>query len=152
MSKPKSRSPLSTVLQPTPISQQLLHRFQSDCAAVSNPDISTPFLNAEDAVHRLLPFHLLASEDEDEADIDETQDGQGSNLLCSRRDLWRDLCFKKSMEVHAKITQLRERLDKFESKLSEPERPRPEEEYALQQICLEEAHRWKAGQQTARTS
>ena len=34
---------------------------------------------------RLLPYHAMATEEGDDADVDETHDGEGANLLCSRR-------------------------------------------------------------------
>jgi hypothetical protein len=52
---------------------------------VAIQDTTTPFRSIEDAVNRLLPFHIMATEEGDDADVDETYDGEGWNLLCSRR-------------------------------------------------------------------
>ena len=60
-------------------------REQSDCRATAIPDTTTPFRSIEDAVDRLLPYHIMATEEGDDADVDDTHDGEGGNLLCSRR-------------------------------------------------------------------
>lgn len=37
----------------------------ADHAAVMNPDVDSPFVDAVDVIHRLLPYHVLQQPEED---------------------------------------------------------------------------------------
>ena len=43
------------------VTQSHLALIEQDCARVGNPDIIQPFANLEDALERLLPYHVRAS-------------------------------------------------------------------------------------------
>mmetsp|Transcript_38570 Transcript_38570/g.98639 ORF Transcript_38570/g.98639 Transcript_38570/m.98639 type:complete len:150 (+) Transcript_38570:431-880(+) len=144
MTKPKPKPPPPPVIAWTEPSPALLARFQADCAAVSNPNVATPFAGLEDAVSRLLPYHILGTEEGDDADVDETADGRGGGLLSSKREAWQSMCVRKSAEFHGRLKRMRERVEKLESAASAPDRRRPEEGYVLHSACLAEARAAKA--------
>jgi len=139
MTKPKPKPPPPPVLTWTEPSQELWARFQADCEAVANPDVGTPFRGVADAVDRLLPYHVFATEEGDDADVDETADGRGGGLLCSKRDAWQSMCVRKSTEFHGRLKRLRERVEKLEAAVWQPDRRRPEEGFMLHSACLVEA-------------
>jgi hypothetical protein len=46
-------------------------RTGEDARRAAKPDVATPFASLEDAVSRLLPYHVFGTEEGDEADVDE---------------------------------------------------------------------------------
>lgn len=134
-------SALPTRVEPAllqPKSQQDL--LASDCRLLCAPDITSPFINLEDAVIRLLPFHMWASEEGDEADLAETADGTGANLMCSRDEAWRDMCLKKVMDFIKRGDIARQHIEAAERKYDPfgPHIP-AEEKYLLERLLLEDA-------------
>mmetsp|Transcript_4691 Transcript_4691/g.13018 ORF Transcript_4691/g.13018 Transcript_4691/m.13018 type:complete len:158 (+) Transcript_4691:249-722(+) len=143
MTKPKPKPPPPAVLHHKPPSSAIVREFQRECNVLSAPDTETPFRSVENAVERLIVYHTLATEEGDDADVDESCDGSGSNLLCSRRDAWQSMCLKKSTEFYGRILRIRERLDKIEGQTALLDQQKPEEAYMLHSICLQEAKRLK---------
>jgi hypothetical protein len=57
-----------------------------DGKKVANPDVKRPFSSVDDVIERLLPYHVLASYDADEMDLEQWErDGQSYLLLLAAR-------------------------------------------------------------------
>lgn len=86
----------------------------SDCKRVCNPDIHRPFSSLKDVVERLLPYHLVASEDVDHANQRDLND-LGAQTIVSRQDAWIGYSTKKSVELEKQRAKLSNRIEAYES-------------------------------------
>ncbi|KAL4423725.1 hypothetical protein ABPG75_001026 [Micractinium tetrahymenae] len=75
-----------------------LELADQDCTRISAPDYTTPFQSLEDAVDRLLPFHIFGAEDPQQTDVREVaaQQGQGAVLATARAEAWADFITHKA--------------------------------------------------------
>ncbi len=98
--------------------------INEDILRLLNPDCNRPFASFEDAVDRLLPFHvspikldpkhnlhqmllgykimclaqMLAAEETEKADFEEAMTVSSGGLLLSRHEAWQQVCLHKSMQ------------------------------------------------------
>lgn len=86
----------------------------SDCKRVCNPDIHRPFSSLKDIVERLLPYHLVASEDVDHANQRDVKDLEAKTMV-SRQDAWIGYSTKKSIELEKQRAKLSNRIEAYES-------------------------------------
>eukprot|EP00803_Ostreobium_quekettii_P004742 evm.model.scf_38EXC.11 EVM.evm.TU.scf_38EXC.11 scf_38EXC:129878-132162(+) len=112
-----------------------------DCRRLCGLDVQSPFRDARDAVDRLLPFHVLSCEDGGEADLRETTDGSGANLMCSRRESWEDICLQKAIDFSTRANNLRQKIESLDARLQRHARPRPEEDLLLEMFLSQDVNR-----------
>lgn len=107
----------------TPEQQYVQQRQQAEVKREVNYlntlDANEPFANLQDAVMRLLPFHLFNSVDPALADLDDTPDHMGADLMASRHDAWEQLVIDKVNDLRKRadmsgshITDLEARMDR----------------------------------------
>jgi hypothetical protein len=82
--------------------QHLSEIAERDCKAVCQPDLTRPFSSLEDAVDRLLPYHILAGEDADAADAREAAEA-GARLGATRRDAWEAQVTKRAGDLQRRV-------------------------------------------------
>ncbi|KAL6779822.1 hypothetical protein ACKKBG_A13870 [Auxenochlorella protothecoides x Auxenochlorella symbiontica] len=90
MSKPDSRS-----------HQTLVALLERDGAWVSTPDYTTPFKGLDDALDRLLPYHMLAGENPAEADAEAAAGASRGILAAPRSEVWRAQLAARALDLHA---------------------------------------------------
>ncbi|KAG7672465.1 hypothetical protein Ndes2526B_g09014 [Nannochloris sp. 'desiccata'] len=83
---------------------------EQDCKKVCNPDFNRPFTNLEDAVDRLLPYHILDTEEEAETDLKEAEEA-GSSLALTRWDAWQGYAIKRANDIEKTKWKLNDRID-----------------------------------------
>ncbi|KAL4446341.1 hypothetical protein ABPG77_003148 [Micractinium sp. CCAP 211/92] len=93
-----------------------LELVDQDCTRISAPDYTKHFQNVEDAVDRLLPFHIFGAEDPQQTDMRDvaSQQGQGASLATSRAEAWADFIMHKVDEYGAGLAMLEKRIHKAE--------------------------------------
>ena len=74
-------------------------RLQQDLAALSNPDVKTPFSSQEDTLKRLAPYHLLHASDETWKEKDCSLDDKLIKCVASAEAALEH--FHKRLKVHA---------------------------------------------------
>ncbi|KAJ3988545.1 hypothetical protein F5890DRAFT_1491331 [Lentinula detonsa] len=84
-----------------------LSRIAADHAAVLNPDVESPFVDALDAVNRLLPYHVFLQPKEDLAPL--LRDRKGKTKASEAADIAE---IKFSLECHRRRRKLEERFRK----------------------------------------
>ncbi|KAF6258070.1 hypothetical protein COO60DRAFT_1157784 [Scenedesmus sp. NREL 46B-D3] len=73
--------------------------IQGDVRMLGGIDVEKPFQNVQDAVQRLLPFHLFGAVDAADADLDDTPDCGGADLMSNRHEAWQELCISKANDL-----------------------------------------------------
>ncbi|GMH33363.1 hypothetical protein BSKO_01197 [Bryopsis sp. KO-2023] len=126
-------------LRPKPRKRQAEHLLQ-DCKRLCSVDIESPFTDLHDTIHRLLPFHLFHSEEGGEADLEETPDGQGKDLLWSRHEAWEDMCLQKAGDFAIRSQAIHGRLQMLDKLMGNIKRARPEEELMLERLASQDVH------------
>lgn len=94
-----------------------LELMGQDSTRVSAPDWTAPFSSLEDAVDRLLPYHMFGAEDPAETDAREAEgapNGAG-RLATSRHEAWQDHVMHRVNEFGAGLVMLDKRIRKAES-------------------------------------
>jgi hypothetical protein len=92
---------------------------------IANPDICSPFHSLEDAINRLLPYHILAAVEPEEADmaalhaINQQHDGDNTpaQLFMSRSDADEAVCSKRALLCYQSLLQVQAALDEYEKKV-----------------------------------
>lgn len=105
--------------------------------------ILQPFANLQDAVERLLPFHVLGSLEPAEADLEELALlGDDAQLLSSRAAVTADLAVQAAVDAATAVDGVRERLERY-AKWYDTRGAKllPEEELRVEQALKEEAAR-----------
>jgi hypothetical protein len=98
--------------------------LEEDMKRVANPDIRTPFHSLEDAINRLLPYHILAAVEPEEADmaaihaINQQHDAEDTpaQLFMSRSDADEAVCSKRALLCYQSLLQVQAALDDYEKK------------------------------------
>lgn len=83
---------------------------------ISNPDHSRPFSSLEDAVDRLLPYHVFMDETPEAGDLREAE-AANAPLAASRKEAWLAECLAKTMQFQQMVVQLHKRMDAAEERL-----------------------------------
>ncbi|EIE25561.1 hypothetical protein COCSUDRAFT_65305 [Coccomyxa subellipsoidea C-169] len=122
-------APVSTKRQ-----QDYIHE---DIFRLLNPDCNRAFSSFEDAVDRLLPFHMLGAEETERADFEEAETLSTGGLLLSRHEAWQELCLQKSMQYADELNSLGKKLQEIVEQRRLPGHPRPEEEIYLSKLSAE---------------
>ncbi|OAX43314.1 hypothetical protein K503DRAFT_708857 [Rhizopogon vinicolor AM-OR11-026] len=107
----------------------------ADHAAVMNPDVDSPFVDAMDVVHRLLPYHVLQQPQEDLRTATERRHAKGKGKA---HDIIRDEIedTKFALECHRRLTKLQARFRR--AKMKSGVRPSPDDQaYVLAQAVVE---------------
>lgn len=112
-----------------------------DARRLLQTDIHRPFSNLEDAIERLLPYHLLGAEDGGAADLDETSDHAGAGLLAGRDDAWRDIVLDRTRALAKQSEALDARLAELEEKHSDPLGVMPEDRVIIDRFLFADAKR-----------
>ncbi|KAI7836257.1 hypothetical protein COHA_009847 [Chlorella ohadii] len=94
-----------------------LELMAQDSTRVSAPDWTAPFSSLEDAVDRLLPYHMFGAEDPAETDAREAEGapGQTFRLATSRHEAWQDHVMHRVNEYGAGLVMLDKRIRKAEA-------------------------------------
>lgn len=61
---------------------------------------------------------MLTAQEAEEADLDDTADHEGAQLLCSRRDIWQDECQAQALQLWKRVHEVEARVAAAESKAS----------------------------------
>lgn len=107
----------------------------ADHAAVLNPDVDSPFVDAVDVVHRLLPYHVLQQPQEDLRIIAERRRAKGKGKA---HDVIRDEIedTKFALECHRRLRKIESRFRR--AKMKSGMRPSPDDQgYVLTQAVVE---------------
>eukprot|EP00798_Chlamydomonas_sp_ICE-L_P026072 gene26072-11775_t len=90
-------------------SKRQLEALARDAKKVCATDLSMPFSSLQDALDRLIPFHVFAddSNEKDPADV---------RLICSRRQAWTDLMLRESVECTRKSEANRKQICELQRK------------------------------------
>lgn len=92
-----------------------LELAEQDCARISSSDYIMPFSSLENAVDRLLPFHVFGAEDPQQADVREVEAQAGAaRLATARGEAWQDCAMHKVNEYGAGLSLLDKRIHKAE--------------------------------------
>ncbi|GLC33129.1 hypothetical protein PLESTB_000367200 [Pleodorina starrii] len=140
--QPSSKKPASEAESKT--QKRTLDLLAEDCKRICTSALNKPFVNLQDAVDHLLPFHVLSSLAGDEADAEEAEAAaqEGGRLLCSRRDLAAELATRRAVELQSRVEDLRQRVGKLEDRYrTRHKRPLPEEELFIAQVLKEVSER-----------
>ncbi|BDA41809.1 hypothetical protein COCOBI_02-6030 [Coccomyxa sp. Obi] len=119
--------------------------INEDIVRLLNPDCNRPFASFEDAVDRLLPFHMLAAEETEKADFEEAKTLSSGGLLLSRHEAWQQVCLQKSMQYAEQLNTLGLKLKDIMEQRNKPGYPRPEEEIYLSKLSAEADKQVSAG-------
>lgn len=150
------QSSAQDVTQPLDLNAQRakqLTLMKADVQKLAYLDLQRPFANLEDAVDRLLPFHvclcmdlfhwalpalhnshtmqhpqILASEEPDDADAEEADAG-GAVLLASRHTVWNEFVRTRAQYLVERAEALRRSAMELHEKHRAPKRARPEYAY-----------------------
>jgi hypothetical protein len=107
----------------------------ADHAAVLNPDVDSPFIDAVDVVHRLLPYHVFQQPQEDLRTVTERRRAKGKGkahdvILDEIEDT------KFALECHRRLRKLESRFRR--AKMKSGTRPSPDDQgYVLTQGIVE---------------
>ncbi|KAG1808267.1 uncharacterized protein BJ212DRAFT_1384434 [Suillus subaureus] len=107
----------------------------ADHAVVLNPDVDSPFVDAVDVVHRLLPFHVFQQPQEDLRTVTERRRAKGKGKA---HDVIRDEIedTKFALECHRRLRKLESRFRR--AKMKSGMRPcRDDQGYVLTQAMVE---------------
>ncbi|KAG2345503.1 hypothetical protein BDR05DRAFT_930033 [Suillus weaverae] len=107
----------------------------ADHAAVLNPDVDSPFVDAVDVVHRLLPYHVFQQPQEDLRTVTERRRAKGKGKA---HDVIRDEIedTKFALECHRRLRKLESRFRRAKTKSGM--RPSPDDQgYVLTQAVVE---------------
>ncbi|KAL6746888.1 hypothetical protein V8C86DRAFT_3203826 [Haematococcus lacustris] len=91
--------------------------FNEDAKRLCTLDIVTPFRHLQDAVDRLIPFHLLAGTDPAAADLEELQELSAPQLLLSRDTAWATQIASQAQAVLRRIGKVQELVGRCEGEL-----------------------------------
>ncbi|KAG1802861.1 uncharacterized protein HD556DRAFT_1332876 [Suillus plorans] len=107
----------------------------ADHAVVLNPDVDSPFVDAVDVVHRLLPYHVLQQPEEDLRIVTERRRAKGKGKARDTiRDEIEDTEF--ALECHRRLRKLESRFRR--AKIKSGMRPSPDDQgYVLAQAVVE---------------
>ncbi|CAL5219160.1 g942 [Coccomyxa viridis] len=94
-----------------------------------NPDIQTPFRNLQDALDRLLPYHVFHTEDGGEAEKDICKADDGTPI--SQQEAAKQQTVGKAAALLDKIQKLESQIAAEEAERAAPGKARAEEEYYL---------------------
>ncbi|GAX77687.1 hypothetical protein CEUSTIGMA_g5130.t1 [Chlamydomonas eustigma] len=112
-----------------------------DCKRVCGVDVSRPFSNLQDAIDKLLPFHILGAMDSRGGTIEENLDQNEEDMLCTRKQLMEDVLLRKTIEMSRQCHQHHERVRALEDRdgTSKIKRSHGEGVYVLEKLMLEDA-------------
>eukprot|EP00884_Botryococcus_braunii_P003645 jgi/Botrbrau1/13281/Bobra.27_2s0004.1 len=111
--------------------------IEEDIRKVCNPNILAPFSSVEDAVTRLLPYHVFYEADPVFSEKEEPP-ADAAQALQSSPSVWSDYITKKAQEAAHKTHDLHKRISKLRAHMADPTRERPEEHYLLARLQAEE--------------
>eukprot|EP00803_Ostreobium_quekettii_P004352 evm.model.scf_3310.1 EVM.evm.TU.scf_3310.1 scf_3310:13123-13989(-) len=83
---------------------------------------------------------VLCCEDGGEADLQETADGAGAELMCSRRESWEEMCLQKAIHFSSRVGDIRHKVEALDAQLHSHERQRLEEDLLLEMFLSQEVN------------
>eukprot|EP00197_Chlamydomonas_leiostraca_P010774 CAMPEP_0202874902 /NCGR_PEP_ID=MMETSP1391-20130828/26214_1 /ASSEMBLY_ACC=CAM_ASM_000867 /TAXON_ID=1034604 /ORGANISM="Chlamydomonas leiostraca, Strain SAG 11-49" /LENGTH=206 /DNA_ID=CAMNT_0049556447 /DNA_START=107 /DNA_END=724 /DNA_ORIENTATION=+ len=105
-----------------------VEELYEDAKRLCTSDITAPFKNLQDAVERLLPYHVMGAADPQEADMEELREFEGGELVVSRHETWAQQSLNASVSANRLVEQFRSKVDALEAKeggLSKKVKPAP---------------------------
>jgi len=122
---------------------------RADAQAVCKPALDTPFASFDDAVARLLPYHVLGAEEAESADADDAA-ALGGSLLISRLAQWDDMVARRAALFSGNVASLSQQQAAAAAKVAAPGPGLlPEERYVCERLALDELRQRRALGQAA---
>lgn len=109
-------------------------QLTGDATRVAQPTLDA-YGSVDDAIAALLPYHALAADDPEEADLEEAA-AAAAPLQCSRYQAWLDMCTRKTVEYASTSAAL---VRRFEVARGEASRRHGEERYLAARLLLDDA-------------
>eukprot|EP01024_Parvocaulis_polyphysoides_P066076 TRINITY_DN7734_c0_g2_i2.p1 TRINITY_DN7734_c0_g2~~TRINITY_DN7734_c0_g2_i2.p1 ORF type:complete len:132 (+),score=18.14 TRINITY_DN7734_c0_g2_i2:180-575(+) len=94
------------------------------------------YVNIQDVVTRLLPFHIFNSTEGDEADFEECEE-EGGVVLTSRSEVWNRMVLDRVADYCRKIDKLQTQIQFQDNQLKDMSQISKNEEYLVERLLCE---------------